>query len=470
MNQKFHPGPHPDADRLSIFVEGADTARERDQILAHLAECQECRDVVFLVRRPVETASAAKEISGEWVWQRWLLPVGLAGAALAGLALSLVYLRPSATVPESIRQSAAVQQPEIGLPATPLRPSGNPVPVPQAENDKNIANRLATSAAKQKSEGAADLRRPNEGSPPASASVPAQGTETSVSSAAAVAEATPPKPAAQLDENSAARQQLPFRGRNVMSVQLQATPPSASAAAAPAAAAQDSVKAPQNFAALQVEPLSGQDGALTGISGRVTDISGAVVPGATVALRDASGSARQTATGSDGSFRLTGMPAGHYDLTVTAQGFKTNQQAVDLKPSELAMLQPVLNVGSITQEVTVSASAARVETGSTSVASLASKLPSRFPIGSSASVGQQVLSLDDASTLFLSRDAGKSWKKVHPQWAGKAIRIDLTPAEQASANAKSGTAGAETAPSVFQLTTDSGAQWTSKDGTHWRPK
>jgi hypothetical protein len=250
-----------------------------------------------------------------------------------------------------------------------------------------------------------------------------------------------------------------------MSVQPQATPPSASAAAA-----QDGVKAPQNFAAVQVEPLSGQDETLTGISGRVTDISGAVVPGAAVALRDVSGRARQTATGSDGSFRLTGMPAGHYDLTVTAQGFRTNQQAIDLKPSELAMLEPVLIVGSVTQRVTVSASVARVETDSISLASLAFKLPSRLPVGSSVSVGKQVLSLDDAGTLFLSRDAGKRWKKVHLQWAGKAVRVDLTPAEQSPANAKSGTTGAETAPSVFQLTTDSGAQWTSKDGTHWRPK
>jgi hypothetical protein len=249
-------------------------------------------------------------------------------------------------------------------------------------------------------------------------------------------------------------------------VQPPARPPSASTAAAPAAA-QDSVKAPQNFAGAQVGLVRDQDENLSGISGRVTDISGAVVAGATVALRDASGSARQTATGADGSFRLKGMPAGHYDLTVTAQGFKTNQQSIELKPSEVAMLQPVLNVGSVMQEVTVSAPL--VET-STSVASIASKVPSRLVIASSVSVGKQVLSLDDAGTLFLSRNAGKSWKKVHPQWTGKAVRIDLIAPEATAAKTTTQASGPQSAQSVLQLTTDGGGQWTSKDGTRWRRK
>jgi hypothetical protein len=463
VNQKFHPGQHPDADRLSIFVEGADSAREREQMLAHLAACRKCRDVVFLMRRPVETASAAKGASKEWVWQRWLLPVGLAGAALAGLALSLVYLRPSMILPEIIRQSAALQQPEIGLPATP--PNSNAAPVAQAENHKNVARGAARNTASQKSEGAADVKAPIVGSSPASASLSAQGAETDAFSAAAVAQ-TPPNPTAQLDDNSAVTQQLPLRGRNGMSVQPPARPPSASTAAAPAAA-QDSVKAPQNFAGAQVGLVRDQDENLSGISGRVTDISGAVVAGATVALRDASGSARQTATGADGSFRLKGMPAGHYDLTVTAQGFKTNQQSIELKPSEVAMLQPVLNVGSVMQEVTVSAPL--VET-STSVASIASKVPSRLVIASSVSVGKQVLSLDDAGTLFLSRNAGKSWKKVHPQWTGKAVRIDLIAPEATAAKTTTQASGPQSAQSVLQLTTDGGGQWTSKDGTRWRRK
>ena len=37
MSRNPHPGTHPDADQLSVFVEGAATAQEREQMLAHLA-------------------------------------------------------------------------------------------------------------------------------------------------------------------------------------------------------------------------------------------------------------------------------------------------------------------------------------------------------------------------------------------------------------------------------------------------
>jgi len=166
---------------------------------------------------------------------------------------------------------------------------------------------------------------------------------------------------------------------------------------------------------------------------------------------------------------LTGIAAGHYDLTVTAPGFKSNQQAIDLKPSELAMLQPVLSLGSVTQTVEVTAAAAPLETDASSVVSTA-ELPSRLSVASSVSLGKRMLSLDAAGSLYLSHNAGKNWKKVHPQWAGRAVRLDLAAPEPGEASDKSQPSGQESTRSVFQLTTDSGAQWISKDGTRWRPR
>jgi photosystem II stability/assembly factor-like uncharacterized protein len=153
---------------------------------------------------------------------------------------------------------------------------------------------------------------------------------------------------------------------------------------------------------------------------------------------------------------------------VTAPGFKSNQQSIDLKPSELAMLQPVLAPGEQTQAVMVTGSAPLVETESATVASIAAALPSRLPVASSVSLGKRILSLDRAGSLFLSSNAGKNWKKVHPQWTGKAVGIDRTAVEAGEVKGKSEVSGAESAPSVFLLTTDSGAVWTSRDGTHWR--
>lgn len=469
MNQKPQPGSHPDADQLSIFAEGVGTAREREQMLAHLAECEECRDVVFLMQRPVETPSAAKDVSKEWIWQRWLLPAGLAGAALAGLIALLVYVRPGNNIPESIRQSAAVEAPKTEAHGAPLARSENPTPSAQRGKAKKGSRpgRAAMSTVRREPGGADYSKARSVVSRPASAGVVNPGPETRLSSGsgAAIAGAAAPKPEAQSNLNSAVVQQLPLTGRSVTDLQPPESPP-----VAPEAMLRDKSEAKQNLPALQVEHLSDQAKTLSGVSGRVTDASGAVISGATVALRDASGSTRQIATAADGSFRLTGIPAGHYDLTVTSPGFRSNQQSIDLKPSELAMVQPVLTVGEVTETVEVTSSAPVVETESASVSSVAAKPPSRLPVVSSASLGKRTLSLDSAGSLFLSRNTGKSWKKVHQQWTGKAIRIDLTAAEPAKAKDTIEASGAENARSLFQLTTDSGGQWTSKDGTHWRPR
>jgi len=84
--------------------------------------------------------------------------------------------------------------------------------------------------------------------------------------------------------------------------------------------------------------------------------------------------------------------------------------------------------------------------------------------------GKRFLSLDDAGNLFLSRNGGKKWKKVKPQWAGKAIRIELTSgsvSEAADQKPKDETSGAAGEGAVFLLTTDGGTVWSSKDGAHW---
>jgi hypothetical protein len=471
VNQKLHIGPHPDADQLSVFVEGADTAREREQMLAHLSECEECREVVFLMQRPVVTSSPSEQVPKGWIWQRWLLAAGLAGATLAGLIALLVYVRPGTKVPGSVRQSAALQEPETGARGAPLAPSDNPRPSAQRDQAKKDSRpgRTAMSTIRQKPEGAADSKATNAGSLPASAGVANPGRETRLTSDSAAAIAGPaaaPKPDAQpgSDLNSAIVQQLPQSGRNVTSLQ-----PPASQPRAQAVTPQDSLETQQNLQALRVERSSSQDETLSGVSGRVTDVTGGVIPTATVALRDASGSTRQIATGADGSFRLTGVSAGHYDLTVTAPGFRSNQQSIDLKPNEVAMLQPVLAPGATTQTVVVTESVPTIATDSASVAAIPN-LPTRLPVASSLSLGKRMLSLDGAGSLFLSRNAGKSWKKVNPQWSGKAVRIDLNSAEGGGAKGNSEAPGVQSAPSAFQLTTDSGAQWTSKDGTHWRQK
>ncbi len=62
------------------------------------------------------------------------------------------------------------------------------------------------------------------------------------------------------------------------------------------------------------------------IEGTVTDPSGAVIPGASVTLRNiATGITHVTKTSQSGYFRFPSLPASNYRLTIVAQGFKTSE-------------------------------------------------------------------------------------------------------------------------------------------------
>lgn len=488
MNLNLQPGIHPDADQLSVFVEGAATAREQEKMLAHLAECAKCRKAVFLMQPHQEPQRVAATPEKGWIWRR-LVPVGLPVAALAcALIAVLIYLRPHGA-PATPQQMASVRQPEAERPGTTVAPSGkleqsapsanaartasiNSERGAQSEGRQNgLAAKAAANISGQQSQIATNLNLPANRSGQASAGaapqITAGGPITSVQTA--------DSELAQSTITSKTISDLPLNGRNVM--ELQQLQP----ADKKGAASQNTLAKKKELPALQIQDANAQNETLAGVSGRVTDPSGAVVAGATVTLRDASGKTQQTTTGTDGSFRLTELPAGQYELKVTARGFAVKQQSIELKPSELAKLQPVLDVGATSEmvEVTGASAAASVETKSANVGGPViaetngvgriNAVPSGLPVAETVSHGNRFLSLDDAGNLFLSRNKGKKWKKIKPQWAGRAIRIELTSGSvrEAAQKPKDETSAAASEGVVFLLTTDGGTVWSSKDGAHW---
>jgi hypothetical protein len=456
---------HPDADKLSVFVEGAATANEQERMLAHLADCAECRKAVFLMQPHEETqaVTATPAPAKEWIWRR-LLPVGLPAAALAcGLIAMLVYIRPHGTAPRIPQQIASAKRPEIEPPATTVAPSANSDSVELPERQKHSTrNAPVPSLSQQEDQVAGGLNLPESKSDQAAANITAQQTTAAAPSVSALAKgaALAPRSAGPVTAS-----ELPLNGRNITQLQ-QLSPPADTAAAA----SQNNLDKKKDLPALKIEGAGGPSDTLAGVSGRITDRTGAVISGAAVTLRDATGKTRQTTTSADGSFHLTELPAGQYELIATANGFKTNEQSIELKPSELAMLQPALDVGAASETVTVEAASGAivVQTESASVGR-AVAIPSGLPVAETVSHGKRFLSLDDAGNLFLSRNEGKKWKKIHPQWAGKAVRIELTPAYmgEGSSKDKNETLGPASTRAVFQLTTDANAVWTSKDGAHW---
>jgi hypothetical protein len=96
--------------------------------------------------------------------------------------------------------------------------------------------------------------------------------------------------------------------------------------------------------------------AVTGkITGVVSDSSGGAVANATVTVKStALMSPRTIGTSTDGAYLFDLLPPGTYEVTVTAAGFRTvNQTGVVLTAGFTATVNPMLQVGEVTQTVQV---------------------------------------------------------------------------------------------------------------------
>jgi carboxypeptidase family protein len=93
------------------------------------------------------------------------------------------------------------------------------------------------------------------------------------------------------------------------------------------------------------------------ILGSVTDPSGAVLPGASVTVKNvATGLARTTETSADGSYSLPELPIGTYTVTVTLAGFQTFQaNGVEVDVSGERRVDAAMKPGEVSTKVEVSA-------------------------------------------------------------------------------------------------------------------
>src|SRR5450631_4143683 len=102
------------------------------------------------------------------------------------------------------------------------------------------------------------------------------------------------------------------------------------------------------------------------ITGTVSDATGAVVPNASIQVTNSDTAAvYQIATTSTGNYTLANLPAGTYVLSVDATGFKKlNRPGLVVQVAETVRIDAVLEVGSSTDTVTVSAEAPLLKTES----------------------------------------------------------------------------------------------------------
>lgn len=97
---------HLDPREISAYVEERLSPAEKERVQAHLIDCASCRAEV------VEVVDLMKAHERETPRKRWLLPAGLAAAAIATVLIGVPALRETGEAPDSLRapEAAAVRE------------------------------------------------------------------------------------------------------------------------------------------------------------------------------------------------------------------------------------------------------------------------------------------------------------------------------------------------------------------------
>ena len=105
------------------------------------------------------------------------------------------------------------------------------------------------------------------------------------------------------------------------------------------------------------------------VVGTIQDSSGAVVPGAGVSIRNVgTAQAQETETGVSGAYTRSNVLAGTYALSVSAEGFRGyTQEGLEVSVNAVRRVDVTLEVGQVTEVVTVEAAALALQTEKTDV-------------------------------------------------------------------------------------------------------
>lgn len=121
--------------------------------------------------------------------------------------------------------------------------------------------------------------------------------------------------------------------------------------------------------------VNAQTATVGNLSGTVRDPSGAAVPKADVEIKEETTGVARTATANDnGYYVVPSLPAGRYSVSTAPQGFKrTLVTGVEVHVAENKVLNLDVQVGQVSETVTITSEGAPVETRSGDVSSLVSE-------------------------------------------------------------------------------------------------
>lgn len=418
MSELLHHGNHPDADQLNAFAEHVMPEHERLETLAHLAECADCRQIVFLAQREQEVQVPLPRAvpGGTGWWRNWhnLWPV--AAALTCGLLFAAFLQRRHAVdLPQKSNIALEASAPVPPLQAHPPQPV---VPIPPPS------------------------------SPPLS-----------------LKSSAPTKSASSLHPESAAPR-VDVEGIAFVNGNL----------------ATDHLKEHLSGFNRNV-PAAGQQSA-NGLS------AGSQSGGGVISSSVGQAPLMQEQKNN----LLTDKRVQSADLKSQSQLFpqpaaaprSLSEASQDNVPQSTNQNVDVTSTPSVVQTENAVISASIFNSGRAARSTSArAPLPSKRFAVSTISNGIETLAVDSTGDLFLSKDAGKSWRRVAHQWTGKAVRVNLGSSSSmrqpvsTKASSAGGTASTELEPVTpaavppaggFELTSDTGVTWSSSDGLAWRLK
>src|ERR1043166_949725 len=107
------------------------------------------------------------------------------------------------------------------------------------------------------------------------------------------------------------------------------------------------------------------------IVGRVTDTSGAVLPGVAVTVtNEGTHDVRSVPTNESGDFVFNLLPIGTYTVKVELQGFNTQSTRITLSAGDRARFDAKLTVGTLAENVTVTAQVPLLQTDTSTLSAL----------------------------------------------------------------------------------------------------
>jgi hypothetical protein len=139
----------------------------------------------------------------------------------------------------------------------------------------------------------------------------------------------------------------------------------------PAAFQEEAVGRPLPFGAVDTGSASvinlRHQGTAGQMSGYVVDPSGAAVANARVTVSSGNGSSRTVMTDSQGRWLIAGLPSGNYQAKTEMNGFNTSVFNLNYDANQPSMYDFRLDVGSISETVTVQAQSVMLETTSSDI-------------------------------------------------------------------------------------------------------